>query len=1178
MAVAWTQNTFRWRNDNGSETSATWLAAAGTNITPTIAYNETLKIRLRIVTQESGTTSSTLSGRLYIAKNGGSYSQISNSATNGCKVASSTNFTDDSVTTKQVTSGTFVAGRMDCSTGQCSATGTIAQNSYTEHEFELQFDGANLANGDYFDFRMRNGTTAYGTYTLTPRITFNRTAPPTGGTDVGITTIASNGYGYAADSPVAQKIVMTETGNVSFIKAYVNSSGSVSSKAYIYADNAGSPVGGTLKGVSNTVSLTNTAGWVQYDFTGITLSAGTYWIGVVSDTGTIYFYVAPSASYNTWDSAGTTYTGMFTSPPSTFPSQGASSQNDCSMYLEYTTGSGTKLISSRNSKGSVYDIQTTRLKGKSNCTIPASSLVDTFDVFDTSLWYDLSGGLEVNGQLNITNNAQNDLYGLWSNKTYDLTDSSIFIQLVNAGDQASGHLSIEVIELIDYNTNDDVCILVFNNLLYFGSTSVNGLLYSIAYNSSVHKWFKIRESSGTTYYDYSTDGINWLNLTSVANPINLSDLILRISVKNGYTNTSTAIFDNLNFIPGTARYLTSNLKSKSIGSDFQSSSRNSKAGSYDLQSSSRNSKAVSNDLQISSRNSKAVSNDLQSSSRNSKAVSNDLQSSSRNSKAVSNDLQSSSRNSKAVSNDLQISSRNSKAVSNDLQSSSRNSKAVSNDVLSVPINSKAVSNDLQSSSRNSKAVSNDLQSSSRNSKAVSNDLQSSSRNSKAVSNDVLVVNRNSKSISYDFQSSSRASKSSGNDLYASNVNSKSVAYLGVTSTVSVKSNCYSTDSLVVSRNIKASSYDVQGDVLNIKSNTNDTSNTVRSVKSISYDQSILSRNAKAVSYDQLNISRNVKAVSSDINISVLRSKTLSNDDILSTINIKSNTNDTSNSVRSVKSISYDLQSSSRNSKAVSYDQLNIFRNVKAVSSDINISVLRSKTLSNDDILSTINIKSYSYSDTKNTISCKAIGYSEDNVLNIKVSSSSYDLNISKVDLKSESYDESIISIRSKSSGNDLSIESINVKCEIYDTINNSIRCKSVCSDYNLNQNDIIYLKILENLEDISKEYPVFFDNVEANYESLPFVQVKHKPEPNVYNTIAESLCYKVSGSVFMTVTSESNSYLGPVYQVVNRLLNTFKTGKKFDKIVINKSYNNAGRYENNKYLIDVIVNYSYLKG
>lgn len=220
MATTWVQSHFRFRNDDGNETGATWNAALDTNITPTVPATNT-KIRVRINVKQTGTTSATLTGRLYVAKNGGSYAQASSSSTNGLKVVDSSNITDNEATTQQISSGGsgFVAGKMDDVNGQCTATGSMAQNRDTEHEFMLQLDFANLADGDYFDLRMRNSTSTLNTYSVTPRITVTKNTPPT----IALNTADGHDFG-SDDTPTLEATATDPNGDSCTYRIQIDSS------------------------------------------------------------------------------------------------------------------------------------------------------------------------------------------------------------------------------------------------------------------------------------------------------------------------------------------------------------------------------------------------------------------------------------------------------------------------------------------------------------------------------------------------------------------------------------------------------------------------------------------------------------------------------------------------------------------------------------------------------------------------------------------------------------------------------------------------------------------------------------------------------------------------------------------------------------------------------------------
>lgn len=76
-------------------------------------------------------------------------------------------------------------------------------------------------------------------------------------------------------------------------------------------------------------------------------------------------------------------------------------------------------------------------------------------------------------------------------------------------------------------------------------------LASQAYSALAHRWLRLRESGGTTYWDTSPDGVTWQAFTQQANPINPENVGLAFG---GYTYLTVATpggveFDNLNFPP-----------------------------------------------------------------------------------------------------------------------------------------------------------------------------------------------------------------------------------------------------------------------------------------------------------------------------------------------------------------------------------------------------------------------------------------------------------------------------------------------------------------------------------------------------------------------------------------------------------------------------------------------------
>lgn len=174
MAVEFDQTHFRFRNDDGSESAATWKAAANTNINGDVTSGN-LDLRLRLAAQEVGTTAATFTASLMVSKNGGAYAAVTDVSSNVRAVASA-NLTDNAATTQQVSSYTFVAGRVDDVDGTMTSTASIVQNSGTEFEWMIRLLSADLANGDTLDFRVYRSGAAITTYTQTARITIIKSA------------------------------------------------------------------------------------------------------------------------------------------------------------------------------------------------------------------------------------------------------------------------------------------------------------------------------------------------------------------------------------------------------------------------------------------------------------------------------------------------------------------------------------------------------------------------------------------------------------------------------------------------------------------------------------------------------------------------------------------------------------------------------------------------------------------------------------------------------------------------------------------------------------------------------------------------------------------------------------------------------------------------------------------
>jgi hypothetical protein len=181
------------------------------------------------------------------------------------------------------------------------------------------------------------------------------------------------------------------------------------------------------------------------------------------------------------------------------------------------------------------------------------NLTDNFNdnSINATLWND-DNTSETGGQMVVTATTGQGTYnGIASDELWDLTESSAFIELVNAGD-TSLSFTTYILELyndtvdlywgIEYGATDE--IVAYKS----PDQSTYTEIYRATYDSSVHKWFRIREASGTVYWDTSADGANWTNRASDATGYDLTALNVFFGVENPGSGSTTVIFDNFNHL------------------------------------------------------------------------------------------------------------------------------------------------------------------------------------------------------------------------------------------------------------------------------------------------------------------------------------------------------------------------------------------------------------------------------------------------------------------------------------------------------------------------------------------------------------------------------------------------------------------------------------------------------
>ena len=128
----YSQRSYRWRDDNGNETGADWLAASCTSYT----VPADRKVRLRVTIENTNDKDWSNTYQLYYSISGAAYAPITLSSSNIYSTSSSS-IADQTATTQQLaySNAAFTAGEFD-STG---TTTNLSVSASTESEFEFCF-------------------------------------------------------------------------------------------------------------------------------------------------------------------------------------------------------------------------------------------------------------------------------------------------------------------------------------------------------------------------------------------------------------------------------------------------------------------------------------------------------------------------------------------------------------------------------------------------------------------------------------------------------------------------------------------------------------------------------------------------------------------------------------------------------------------------------------------------------------------------------------------------------------------------------------------------------------------------------------------------------------------------------------------------------------------------------
>lgn len=179
QSATYNQTRYRGRNDDGGEASATWKAAVDTAypINPSLSQSHRLRIGVR---EETGASDNNTAFRLQYSKNGGAWTDVTTSSSN-VQAASSSNVSDGTQTTQQITSSTFAGGELavgDAVAGDNTGI-DFSGLDVAEVEFSITVVSADVVQDDTIELRVVfDGGTVLSTYNslATINVAYDQTA------------------------------------------------------------------------------------------------------------------------------------------------------------------------------------------------------------------------------------------------------------------------------------------------------------------------------------------------------------------------------------------------------------------------------------------------------------------------------------------------------------------------------------------------------------------------------------------------------------------------------------------------------------------------------------------------------------------------------------------------------------------------------------------------------------------------------------------------------------------------------------------------------------------------------------------------------------------------------------------------------------------------------------------
>ena len=185
----------------------------------------------------------------------------------------------------------------------------------------------------------------------------------------------------------------------------------------------------------------------------------------------------------------------------------------------------------------------------------AHTLIDNFndDSINTALWTVAgTAATETNGRVQIRPPGnQTGYYTYASSVNYDLTESQMRVEVVTASTAPGVATGLAA----SITGNDYILIWVRDGYVECmqGVGGVSSILRRVPYDPAAHRWLRLSEWTGTTYWEVSADGRTWTVLHQAPDPILLTSVLLELGVRVTalVAAPGLGVFDNFN-VQGTS--------------------------------------------------------------------------------------------------------------------------------------------------------------------------------------------------------------------------------------------------------------------------------------------------------------------------------------------------------------------------------------------------------------------------------------------------------------------------------------------------------------------------------------------------------------------------------------------------------------------------------------------------